>query len=371
MLNAALRLRRELHKHPDLSGQERETARRIVDFFVALHPDNIIEHLGGNGVAIIFSGEEAGPTILLRCELDALPVEETLNAAHCSIRPGLSHACGHDGHMAILAAVGTQLALKRPHKGKVVLLYQPAEETGAGAAAVLADSKFAAISPDSTFALHNLPGYPLGQVIIRSGTFACASRGMAIRLLGTAAHAAQPETGQSPTNAMCRIIEALTNLPPGLVPASETAFATVVGATLGERAFGIAPDRADIWLTLRSENDTTMSRIVDYAERVVRKWASADNLEYTIGYEDIFPATLNSPRAVERVCRATEVDALHILDKPFRWSEDFGRFTALCDGALIGIGAGTDVPALHNPDYDFPDSLIVPAAQLLLCLLDT
>ncbi|MGE4560491.1 MAG: amidohydrolase [Desulfobulbus sp.] len=371
MEDAAIRLRHELHRHPELSGQERGTATRIVQFFAGLHPDNIIEGLGGNGVAVVFSGKEAGPTVLLRCELDALPVEETIEANYRSANTGVAHTCGHDGHMAILAVVGAKLAATRPPRGKVVLLYQPSEETGEGAAAVIQDPKFEAIRPHSAFALHNLPGFPLGQVIVRAGTFACASRGMAIRLVGTTAHAAQPETGRSPTNALCRIIQGLSTLPPGSVPAGETAFVTVVGASLGEKAFGIAPARAETWATLRSERDDTMSRIVGHAERLVRESAAASDLNVDIGYEEIFPATINSQFAVELIRRAIGTNSLDVLDNPFRWSEDFGRFTAFSEGALFGIGAGTDVPDLHRPDYDFPDALIPLAAQLFGRIADT
>lgn len=371
MVDAVVRLRHELHRHPELSGQEAQTAQRIVQFFADLQPDNIIRHLGGNGVAVVFSGKEAGPTVLLRCELDAVPIEETIGITYRSITSGVSHKCGHDGHMAILAAVGTKLAAKRPRRGKVVLLYQPAEETGEGAAAVLLDPKFSEIKPHYAFALHNLPGFPLGQVITRAGAFTGASRGMAVRLAGIATHAAQPETGRSPTTAMCQIIQSLSNLPAGTVPADETAFATVVGAALGEKAFGIAPDKAEIWATLRSETDSTMSRIVGYAEQVAREYASASDLEVVIEFEDVFQATINSQSAVELVSGVVGPDSLKVPDKSFRWSEDFGLFTAVSEGALIGIGAGMDIPELHKPDYDFPDALIPLAAQLLGRIVDT
>lgn len=371
MLDAVVRLRHELHRHPELSGREAQTAQRIIEFFAGLKPDSIIEHLGGNGVAVVFSGKEAGPTVLLRCELDAVSMEETIEATYRSITPGVSHKCGHDGHMAILAAVGTKLAAKRPRRGKIVLLYQSAEENGEGAAAVLLDPKFAEIKPRYAFALHNLPGFPLGQVIIRPGTFAGASRGMAVRLSGIAAHAAQPETGRSPTNAMCEIIQRLSNLPAGTVPANETAFVTIVGAALGEKAFGIAPDKAEVWATLRSETDDTMSRIVGYAEQVARESSLARDLEVDIEYEDVFSATINSQFAVDLVRSTVETNSLKVPDKPFRWSEDFGRFTDVSEGALFGIGAGTHVPELHTPDYDFPDALIPLAAQLLGRIVDT
>ncbi|MCW8906868.1 MAG: amidohydrolase, partial [Sedimenticola sp.] len=236
MTETATGLRHELHRHPELSGRESTTAQRVTGFFRNLQPDRMLQGLGGEGLAFVFACQAPGPRVLLRCDMDALPIQESEPLPHRSRRPGVSHKCGHDGHMAIMAAVGEALARRRPARGEVVLLYQPAEETGQGARAVLDDPRFESVNPDLCFALHNIPGYPLGQVLVRDGAFSCASRGMAIKLSGKTAHAAQPETGRSPAAAMCRIIEQLSNLPPELLPPHELAFATVVGSRLGEKA---------------------------------------------------------------------------------------------------------------------------------------
>lgn len=270
MLDPVIRLRHQLHRRPELSGEESETAKTVAGFFRPLAPDAIIENVGGSGLAIVFAGTQDGPTVLFRCELDALPIRELNDFEHRSVVTGVSHKCGHDGHMAILAAAGIELASRRPVRGKVVLLFQPAEETGAGAAAVIRDPAFVPINPDFSFALHNLPGFPLGTLVLRDGAMTCASQGMTITLTGSTAHAAQPETGNSPAQAMCQIIEKLSALPTGIVPAGETAFVTVVGSKLGERAFGTAPGYAEIWATLRSETDGTMSGIVEFAQESPR-----------------------------------------------------------------------------------------------------
>lgn len=368
MFNAAIHLRHELHRYPELSSQEEQTAARLVRYFVPLQPESIIEHLGGYGLAVIFSGKAPGPTILFRSELDSLPLEETIPAAYQSSHPGISHKCGHDGHSAILAAVGSYLASNPPQRGKVVLLFQPAEETGKGAAAVLDDPQFGSIRPDFVFALHNLPGIPLGEVVIRENSMACASRGMGIVLRGLSAHAAQPETGRSPAQALATILGNITRLPESVDSSEEIAFVTTVGATLGEKAFGLAPHRAEIWATLRSEQDATMHRILQHAERVVQDAASQSGLEYSITYEDIFAATSNDPAAVDLVMKAHGDNACTRAPQPFRWSEDFGQFTARFPGALFGIGAGLDVSDLHQPDFDFPDALIPLGAQLFIRL---
>ncbi|MCZ6762346.1 MAG: M20/M25/M40 family metallo-hydrolase, partial [Gammaproteobacteria bacterium] len=134
-MTGPVNLRREIHRNPERSGCETGTAQRLLRFFEPLRPDRVIEGLGGTGIAFVFSGTQAGPTILLRSELDALPIHEVNEFDHRSLHDGTSHKCGHDGHMAILAAVGEKLSKKRPARGRVVLLYQPAEETGQGAAA--------------------------------------------------------------------------------------------------------------------------------------------------------------------------------------------------------------------------------------------
>ncbi len=357
-MDSLRRLRRSLHRNPELPGSEEQTAERIIEFFDALDPDSVIRNLGGHGAAFVFSGSLPGPTVLLRCELDAVPIDEIGDSEYRSATRGVSHACGHDGHMAILAGVGADLSARRPKKGRVVLLYQPAEENGAGAAAVIRDPHFAQVRPDYVFALHNLPGYSLGEIILRTGTFNCASQGMTIELSGATAHAAQPETGVAPTRAMCRIIDELRDLDSKFELPEAVAFATVVGASLGEKAFGTAPGFARIWATLRSETDGTMNRMFSHMEKRVGEIASRENLGHTITAEDVFLTTQNSEDAVEIIRQAADDLPIRDIDRPFPWSEDFGRFTSIASGALFGIGAGENGPELHNPDYGFVEELL-------------
>ncbi len=363
-MKKTIKLRHELHQHPELPGSEVNTARLIARFFEPLRPDETILNLGGTGEAFCFGDSKTGPTVLLRCELDAVPIQELNDMSYKSISHGISHKCGHDGHMAILASVGMALSRKRPRNGRVVLLYQPAEETGEGAAAVIRDKKFLQIKPDFVFAMHNLPGFPKGQIIVRSGTFNCASQGMVIKLFGKTAHAAQPETGTSPARAMCRIINEFQNLSSELNINDNLAFATVVGARLGEKAFGTAPGAAEIMATLRSGSDEIMSRMTQYSEHVIAGIASTERLKYDISYEDIFAATVNSENAVHIIRRVCAGLSVHVADNPFRWSEDFGGFTSIADGALFGIGAGKETPELHHPDYDFPDELVDMGSEI-------
>jgi len=264
-------LRKKLHQNPELSGSEKKTAEIIRHYYEFLSPTETIDNLGGHGLAFVFQGKEEGPTLLFRCDMDAVPIHEATGLSYESLTPGVCHACGHDGHMTILAGVGKVLTKNSPIKGRVILLYQPAEETGEGAQAVIQDPLFSKIKPDLIFALHNLPGYPLGELIIKSGTFCCTSRGMIIHFTGKTAHASQPETGKSPENAMCHILETLRDLPEAFKDCNELILKTVVGARLGEKAFGVSPGDAEIWVTLRCETDQTMDLILTHLENLVKK----------------------------------------------------------------------------------------------------
>ena len=359
--------RRMLHRHPEISGEERETAERVAVFVRATRPDELVTGIGGHGVAAIYRGGEPGPTVMLRCELDALPIEETSEAAHRSTVPGKGHLCGHDGHMTILAAVAREFAAERPKRGRVVLLFQPAEETGAGAAAVIADPKFAAIAPDYAFALHNLPGLPLGHARLSAGPANCASRGMRIVLSGRTAHASMPETGVSPMAAVAELMPGLTALGPGGALEEGYALVTVTHAAMGEPAFGIAPGRAEVWATLRTLSDDGMDALVTAAESLAKSTAQTSGLGVEIDYHDVFHHCENDPEAVELLRAAFEAEAIpHAPGEVMRGSEDFGLIGRKARSAMVLIGSGETSPQLHNPDFDFPDALIEPGARIFL-----
>jgi amidohydrolase len=359
--------RRALHARPELSGEEAQTACAISARLHATQPDRLIENLGGHGVAAAFCGAAPGPTLLFRAELDALPISERSDAPHRSRAPGKAHLCGHDGHMAALCALALDLSRQRPASGRVVVLFQPAEETGAGASAVLADPAFAEIAPDLAFSWHNAPGLPLGLAALRSGPVNCASRGMRATLSGRTAHASQPETGVSPMPALSRLMPALTALGPGGALDAAYRLVTVTHARLGSPAFGVAPGEAEIWATLRTLTDDGMAALVEAAERLVREAAAADSLGVAISYDDVFAHCENAREAVAPLARALAAEGVRCGEwgLPMRASEDFGRFRAVCPSAMFLLGAGENRPALHNPDYDFPDALIAVAARVL------
>ena len=360
--------RRKLHQRPELSGEEEKTAREVCAFLASTTPDKIIAGLGGHGVGVIYEGSDPGPTVLFRSELDALPIEEISDVPHRSTVPGKAHLCGHDGHMATLAALARGLGRQRPMRGRVVLMFQPAEEDGSGAAAVVCDPRFREIAPDLAFSYHNMPGIPLGQVALAEGPVNCASRGMCISLLGKTAHASQPETGISPMATVASLMPALAALGEGGPLDAAFAMVTVTHARMGEPAFGIAPGYAEIWATLRTLTDGRMRELCTAAEELARDAAVKAGLSVDFAYRDIFDTVENAPEAVTHLRRALDAEGvLHDPGNlPLRGSEDFGRFGQSAPAAMFFLGAGKDHPSLHNPDYDFPDELIGIGAQVFM-----
>ena len=359
--------RRDLHRFPELSGEERETAARVVAALAATRPDQVVTGLGGHGVAAVWQGDAPGQTVLFRAELDALPIDEVGQPDWRSTLPGKGHMCGHDGHMAILLALARLIARKRPATGRVILLFQPAEETGAGAAAVLADARYPALKPDWAFALHNLPGLTFGHATLRAGTMMCASQGMRVQLTGKTAHASMPESGTSPVHAVARLIPALLALGPGGALTPDFRMITITHARIGEAAFGISPGYGELWAKLRTREDGPMAALRAEAEVLVRAEAAKDGLAVSFVTRDDFAATVNDAGAITRLVSA--MDALNIPHGddhlPLRGSEDFGRFGV--EGtrmAMMFVGSGEKHPQLHNPDYDFPDGLIPLGARL-------
>ena len=282
--------------------------------------------LGGHGVAAIYAGSRPGPTLLIRSELDGLPIEERGNLDYRSQAKGKGHLCGHDGHSAILCGLALELGRLRPASGRVVLLFQPAEENGAGAAAVIVDPRFNEIRPDLALSLHNMPGLPFGVAALAEGPFACASRGMRIVLEGRTAHASMPETGLSPHLALAELLQSVPTLGSGAALEPGFAMATVTHARMGAPSYGVAPGHAEIRATLRTLGNDDMVGLVSRAETLVANVAGRHRLKVAIDYDDIFEACFNAPEAAGLLRNALKVERVPIVSEglPMRASEDFG-----------------------------------------------
>lgn len=354
-----IELRHKLHQNPEISNQEFKTSEKIVNFIKKFLPDEII-NLSKTGKAFIFKGQKPGKTIMFRSELDALPIEEKSSLAYSSVNQNISHVCGHDGHMAILAGLAQKIALEPPEFGKVVLLFQPAEEVEQGAKDVIEDARFKEIEPDYIFALHNIPGIEKHTIVMKSGSFSAASKGMTIKLFGKTAHAAEPKNGISPANAISLIIKDLNDLVKNTILFNDLTLLTIIHIKLGEISFGTSPGYAEIRVTLRSFENEDMEVLTSYSENIIKGISKAENLGCEISYSEEFPASVNNDECVSYVEQSARQNNLEVenIEKPFKWSEDFGYYALHYKSCLFGLGAGIAQPPLHNPDYDFPDEII-------------
>ncbi|WP_194093969.1 amidohydrolase [Marivivens aquimaris] len=363
-------LRQALHRQPEISGEEEKTAASILEELEKLGPDRIWTDLGGHGVAAEFAGAADGPTVLLRCELDGLPIREISEVLYKSEVEGKGHLCGHDGHMVSMLGVAMHLG-QRPATGRVILLFQPAEETGAGAQAVIDDPRWPEIKPDYAFAYHNVPARPLGEIGVRAGSGNCASRGMQILLEGKSSHAAAPEDGLSPGPAMAALMNALPALSHGVIGDTDFALSTLTHANLGEPTFGIAPADGELRVTLRCMTNERMEKLIADALALVDQHCTG--LRTEVHWHDIFRAVVNDEEATAIAAEVAH-ERGHVLNEmqlPMRWSEDFGRFGD--DGAkaaMLYIGSGENCPQLHNADYDFPDALLPTVIDVFCGIVD-
>lgn len=365
-------IRHHLHANPELSGKEVATAQFILHQLQQLLPHTLITNLGGNGLAAVFDSQQPGFTLCFRADLDALPITEAGTSSYISKNQGVSHACGHDGHATCLIALGKWLS-ENPNSwiGKVILLFQPAEEIAEGAVAVLADRRFAELNPDYIFGMHNIPGYPLNALVIKDGVFASASGGLKIKLIGKTSHAGHPEDGNSPLQAMISIMQMLSELPLTYKAADPATLITIIHVRLGEEAFGTAPGEGEIMATFRANSDEVLQKMARQAETEVNAMASASGLQCKITWVEKFAATVNSSQAYTIAITAGKMADMQII-KPaqaFAWSEDFSFYGARYKCCFFGLGAGEMHPQLHNPDYDFPDELIPTAVKLYTAIL--
>lgn len=379
--------RRELHQYPETSSEEVETARRIKDFIVqhAL-PDEVIHGLGGEGIAFIYNspdphGATKGKTVLVRAELDGLCIDEGNEALpHRSVHEGKSHLCGHDGHMAIVTAVAMRLAQERPVNGRVILLFQPAEETGCGMKAVIADPKFSTIKPDIALALHNIPGLPLGHVSTKAGSFSSSVESLIFRFEGMTSHAAEPERAVCPAQVVAETVLYLNSLNDGADDSPDFVRASVTHVLLGsEDSHGVTAGSGQINATIRARTPAKLKSVNealrDYiASRIAAYQNALENpvAELTMEVEvtEPFDANVNHPETVELLRKATENLGIPFIEQavPNNWGEDNGALTNLegVKGAMFGLGSGEKQMPLHNMNFDFPDALIETGSAIFM-----
>ena len=368
------KLRDKLNKNAELSGQEKETNKIINKFLEKTNPDVLHKNVGGYGIIAIYKGVEDGKNILFRADIDGLNIPlECLKTNDKSLKEEFkslgskalvqkpySHRCGHDGHATILCGLAMRYGKKRPEKGNVILLFQPAEETGEGALAVINDPLFKEIKIDMAFALHNLPGYAKHQIILKKGCFASASLGLKLIFDGATSHASQPEKGNNPQRVITTLLDAFQKKYENLKRDKFHTTLTVTHVAIGEETFGVTPGHAEIWLTLRSQDDKSLQNLTDSTIALSEYVAKEFKLKFLHSIHEAFAATMNSSRETELVEQAAKELKLSVncIKEPFPWSEDFGRFGSVCPVCLFGLGSGFEHEPLHSPVYDFEDEII-------------
>lgn len=368
-------LRRDIHAHPELSGSEHATHDRVVDHLARHAPSiQIAQRVGETGLVAIIAPEHYTRTVIYRADTDALPILEETGVDHASQTPGIMHACGHDGHTAIAVGLAEHFASNPLPSTRVLVVLQPAEEIGTGAQAMLADPKFNELitDPKSTaaFTIHNLPGFPLGQLVIRSGPMCPASIGLRLVLKGIAGHSSQPYLARSPLPAAAALVAQLTDLPKRIERAGSLTTVTHIGSGI-DGNFGIIADQAVLCVTLRalrSEHlDNLLAKSLQTAQRI------ADDHRLTLEYttHERYSATVNNEDLAERVLEIANHHAMDtvVLHQPMPWSEDFGRFGERFPSILLGLGAGETQPHLHANTFDYPDELTPRAVHTLSTLI--
>lgn len=352
--------RRYIHARPELSGQEVATAAYLCQQLAALAPAVLWKEVGGTGVVATFDSGKEGLHLLFRAELDALPIQESNTFPHRSRYFGVSHKCGHDGHTTVLLGLARLLHQQQNWKGKVSLLFQPAEETGAGALAMLDDPRIQEMQVDAAYAFHNLPGYPLGQIVLKPGAFTPAVQSILLKLQGHTAHAAEPENGRNPALALAEILQLAKSLEHPKPEDHAFRLLTPVYMELGEKAYGVSAGAGEVHFTLRAWTKESMDGLISELLGGVSQICRNHRLQWEHSWTDSFRANFNQETLVDKIRASANENqfAIHEMEQPLKWGEDFGAFTEIFPAAMFGIGAGVESPALHHEDYDFPDELI-------------
>lgn len=362
--------RRYLHQHPELSNHEGATMRYVKAHLEKLNHDGLME-VGKTGLAIFFKGKSEGRKILLRADMDALPIQEINDFEYKSQNPGVSHKCGHDGHTTIMLGVAQHLSDQKPVSGEVCLIFQPAEENGTGARQILSDENFS-FKADKAFALHNLPGYPLHQIVCREGTFTAAAKSVIFKLHGKTSHAAEPEKGINPGLAISEILQLSESLSQKDIDQDDFRLITMVHIEMGEKAYGVSAGYGEVHFTLRTWKNDIMEKLDHELVDSVQQICDNHGLKLEREYLEIFHANENDTEAYELIKQAAIENDFSYEDRPtgFKWGEDFGLFTEKYKGAMFGIGSGENCPALHNPDYDFPDEITATGISMFTKIVE-
>lgn len=361
-LESLTELRHDLHAHPELAFEERRTAQRVAAWLADLGLE-ISLGWAETGVVGVLSAGTSGRCIALRADMDALPLDELNHFPHRSRHPGKMHACGHDGHTAMLLAGATLLARKPAFDGTVVFIFQPAEEADGGARAMIEQGVLERYGISSVYGLHNWPGLPLGHFAVHSGAAMAGTDQFRVLLKGKAAHAAMPHQGRDPVLAACALVQALQSIVARRIDPLDAAVLSVTRLHAGS-AYNVIPETAEIGGTVRTLSPATQGQIHAALEELCLGTAKSYGIEAELEYRPGYPPTINDRAEAARCAAVAESlvgsDRVHRQLPPSMGAEDFAYFLQARPGCYVwlGNGAGENDCRLHNPRYDFNDALL-------------
>lgn len=362
--------RHDLHRHPELGFEEERTTKKLA---VALRDLAITVHQGCGVVGVLTTGN-SGRVIALRAEMDALPLNETASHDHISTVSGKMHACGHDGHMAMLLGAAKHLADTRNFDGSVVFIFQPNEENGLGAQALLREDVLGRLGVEEIYAIHNLPGAPLGEISTRPGLICSSESLFEIEIIGQGGHASMPDTGVDAILVGAELVQALQAIVARKMPPSSGAVVSVTEFTT-DGARNTLPGHAVLKGDARARSPEDRSTIERLMRQIAAGVAVQHEVEIRVDFRSEFVETINDPdAAVAAIDVARGVSDRIIADRtPMSFSEDFAHFLANIPGCFLLLGNGTDGPhamPLHASQYDFNDDALMIGAQFWVRLVE-
>ncbi|MDH3975313.1 MAG: M20 family metallopeptidase [Deltaproteobacteria bacterium] len=367
-----INFRREMHKRPELSGHEENTAAFVAGVLEA-NDIEVRRNVGGHGVTGVLKGAGEGPVIAFRADMDALPIQDRKETDYASQIPGIMHACGHDVHTAILMGTAIILAgMKEKLKGSLLFIFQPAEESIYGAEAMIKDGVLEDPKPDAIVALHCLPEMEVGKVGVKGGMMTAAADLVSITVKGKSGHASRPHqtvdavlVSSMVINAIHHIISRRTNpLHPAVIS---------IGTINGGRAENIVADHVEMKGTVRTLDSSLRKRMPALIEDVVRGITSTMSATYEFDYKFECPAVINDHRLNDflKDCINNIVGKENVIElgEPMMGSEDFALFSARVPGVLFRLGTGNmekgiDAP-LHNPKFDVDEEAIIIGTRIM------
>ena len=353
-------LRKDLHAHPELRFEEFRTSDTIADVLTSLGYQPF-RGLAKTGVVASLHGKKPGPSIILRADMDALPIEERGEHDHVSRHPGRMHACGHDGHTTMLLGAAAALALNPPESGTVHFMFQPAEEGGAGARVMLEEGLLEKFPADRVFGMHNWPGLSVGSMATRTGAIMAGGWRFQVDITGLGSHAAQPHQGRDALTIGAAFVQEAQLLVSRRADPLATAVLSICTFHAGT-ADNILPETAVLRGTIRSLDIECLDALKEGITRLAAGLALAHDVTIKVHFLQPYPVTVNTPEETELVLavmkQAMGGEGQVVPDMPPSMaSEDFGFMLEQRPGALVMLGNGNSAP-LHAPDYDFDDTII-------------